>query len=110
MNITGKYLKVWEVEDKGNYVKVNLGEGRKGKDGNYENWTWHGTAFVGDAAEPAKGLQKGDKIEVKAGSISMRKAQDGRYFPNVVVFAFEVMESATPKPAPVDDDEDSLPF
>ena len=39
MNITGKFLKVWKVEEKNGFKKLDLGDSKKMKDGYYENWT-----------------------------------------------------------------------
>ena len=69
-NFSGKYFKVWEVEDKGSMRKVNLGDSAKDKDGNYENWTWFGCLLVGKAKDVA--LKKDDVVEIKSGMIKYR--------------------------------------
>ena len=43
-----RYHKVWEIEDKGNYSKVKLGDSKKDKEGNYTNCTWN-VILVGKA-------------------------------------------------------------
>ena len=91
MNATG-YLRVWKVEEKKNIVVADLGDSRKTKDGDYENWTWFRSAFVGDAKDKASNLSERDLINVTGGQISMRKADDGKYYPNLVIFDFEEVD------------------
>ena len=93
MNCNGKFLRVWEVEDKGNYKKVNLGDSIKQKDGTYKNFTWFNVAFVGNANIE---LREKDVIEIKSGQISMNKSEkNGQWYPNLVVFECEVTERKT---------------
>jgi len=51
LNITGKYLKVWEKEEQNGFIKLNLGDSAKKKDGTYENWTWFGCTLLGNAKD-----------------------------------------------------------
>ena len=90
-NFSGRFMKVWEIEDKGNFKLVNLGDSKKEKDGSYKNFTWYKCAFVGNAAR--KGILKDDKISVTQGQISQEKYND-KWYTKVVVFDFEV-ESST---------------
>jgi len=113
MNINGKYKKVWAVDVKDNYVSVNLGDSKKNKDGEYENWTWFNVAFVGNAKEPAKDLQEGDTIEIINGMVSQNKGQDEKWYTNMVVFEFEVMYKAEGGSQPQDtgsDDSGKMPW
>ena len=121
MNITGKYLKVWEVKEQNGFTKLNLGDSVKLKDGTYENWTWFDCALVGQAKDLE--VSRGDTIEVKSGLISKRKYQKTPedkvvYFDNIVIFEAVVTKQAEqPKPDepktenPLNDtDDDSMPF
>jgi len=69
MNITGKYLKVWKIEEKSGYTFLNLGDSRKDKNGVYENCTWFGCILLGKASE--KTFNEGDLVEVKSAQIFM---------------------------------------
>jgi len=90
LNITGKYVKVWETEDKGKYVQAKLGTSRKDRrDDSYINSNWF-TRFVGDCTGLAKTLAKGDKINILRGSIeSVYDKEQGKTWTNVTVFEFE---------------------
>ena len=111
MNVTGKYLKVWEVEARERVTLVNLGDSRKNKDGGYDSWTWYKTAFVGQAKGPAAQLNKGDVIEIKSGQISQNKADNGKWYTNVVVFEFDVTKHAEEKQESAEEINDGpLPF
>ena len=90
----GKYLKVWEIEDKGNVKIINLGDSRKDRNGAWENCTWFSCMFVGDASR--KEINVNDKIEVTSGTIFMEKYNE-KWSPKVTVFHFNVMESNQPQ-------------
>ena len=90
MNITGKYLKVWKVEEKNGYTKLDLGDSNKKQDGTYENWTWFGCTLMGKAKDVQ--VKEGDVLEVKSGIISKRKYND-KYYDDIRIFEVEVMES-----------------
>ena len=114
MNITGKYLKVWKIEDKGNFKLVDLGDSDKNKDGTYNNYTWFRCLFVSKAAQLQ--LSEKDTIEVTSGKITMEKYQD-KWSPKVVVFEANVTASAQPEQeySPKTDPrhnsfEDDIPF
>ena len=114
LNITGKYVTVWNVEDKGNYIQANLSTGKKNKDGTYTNMSWR-TRFVGNAKGKAKALQDKDKIEIVNGLVENTYDKEKKTtYVNVTVFEFEVMTTAIPKETeygfvPVEDEEE-LPF
>jgi len=115
MNITGKYLRVWKSEVKEKMVIADLGEGKKNKDGGFDNFTWFGVKFVGNCKEKAESLEKGDTVEIVNGLISQRKWED-KWFNDIVVFDFEVMTkgngevvSQTTNDFAVEDDDD-LPY
>lgn len=101
MNITGRFLKVWEVKEIYGTKFVNLGDSKKQKDGSYENWTWFDCLFVGKAKD--KQIEKGDIIDVKGGIIYQKKSDSGKYYTNIVIFefektgTFEVMKKASEK-------------
>lgn len=86
-----RFHKVWEIENKGNYSEVKLGDSRKEKDGTYTNCTWL-ARFVGKAHALAEdlGIVSGDTINVLSGTIFSEKGKNGTYFTKVVIFDFEV--------------------
>lgn len=112
MNITGKYLKVWKIEEVNGLKKVTLGDSKKNQDGTYDNWNWFGCLLVGNAKNVP--LNEGDKVEVISGQISQKKWND-KWMTNIVIFDIEVMESAKPAGYSNDfkvivDSEDEIPF
>ena len=90
MNISGKYLKVWKVQEQNGFTKLDLGDSKKLKDGGYDNFTWFGCTLVGNAKNVA--VNEKDTIEIKSGLITKRKGNDGKWYDDVVIFEFEVME------------------
>ena len=56
-----RYHEVWEIEDKGNYSKVKLGDSKKDKDGNYTNCTWN-AILVGKAQQ--ENVSQNDTINI----------------------------------------------
>jgi hypothetical protein len=110
MNISGKFLKVFEVKvnDKG-YTSVTLSEGEKQKDGTYKNHFWNNIRFAGDCTSKVTGLEKGDVIEIVSGKITPYKSDKGNYFLNTVVFDFNVTKKAVPVQA-VEEEDDDLPY
>lgn len=97
LNITGKYIKVWEVKIHPNMVTADLSSSKKNKDGEYENTNWMGVKFVGESKERATSLRKGDMIEIVSGMAGKRKYQD-KWYDDVVVFDFNVMSKSESKP------------
>jgi len=91
----GKYLKVWEVKENNGYVKLNLGDSIKQKDGTYKNWTWFDCALFGEAAK--KEFVKGDTVEVTSGQI-YQEEYNGKWYTKVKIFHIQKMdvESKTP--------------
>lgn len=114
LNITGKYITVFQVEDKGNYIQANLSTGKKNQDGTYTNMSWR-ARFVGKCKEKAKLLGDKDKIEIISGTVenSYNKEKKALYV-NVTVFDFNLMQANKTEIqpdifVPVADDSD-LPF
>ncbi len=89
LNVTGKYVSVFEVEDKGNYVQANLSTSKKNKDGSYTNNYWK-ARFVGEAYQPAKELISKDKIHILKGAIENHYDKDwDKLYVTVLVFRFK---------------------
>lgn len=113
LNITKSYAKVWEIEDKGNYIQAKIGSSRKDKrDGSYINSNWY-VRFVGSCKDLAKDLQKGDRIVIKNAIVeNVYSKEHNRSYLNVTVFDFEVdSQTSTPGFDDVDDfPDDDLPF
>src|SRR5665648_52670 len=98
LNIGKSYAKIWEVEDKGNYIKAKIGTSRKDKrNDTYINSNWF-AVFLGKCADQAKGLQKGDKIIIANGTVeSVYDKEKQRAYTNVVVFEFEQEQQQAPQ-------------
>ncbi len=94
MNISGKFKKVWKVEEKNGFTKINLGDSKKNKDGSYSNWTWFDCTLMGNAKNVR--LNEGDTIEVTSGVINQRE-YNGKYYNDIVLFEIEVTGNAQPK-------------
>jgi len=87
MQISGKYLKAWKLTEQNGFVKVDLGDSNKKKDGSYDNFTWFGCNLVGNAK--TAGVREGDTVEVKSGIITMNKGKDAKWYTNVTIFEIE---------------------
>ena len=95
-----KFVKTWNVEDKGNFVKAKLQTSEKKQDGSYENSDWF-AAFVGKCVDKAKTLGNGDQITITQGKLTnvYNKEKKVSYL-NMAIFDFEITKSA--KKAPTD--------
>jgi len=85
------YATVWEIEDKGNFVKGRISTSEKNKEGKYVNCYWFVT-FVGKAKEPALALSTKDRIKITSGKISNTTTGEGKNkktYTNVTIFEFE---------------------
>lgn len=101
------YATVWEIEDKGNFVKGRISTSEKNKEGKYVNSNWF-VIFVGKAKEPALALSTKDRIKITSGKISNTITGEGKNkksFVNVVIFDFENMNNSQ-----IDSQMDDLPF
>ena len=118
---SNSFFKVWEVDKKEHECVLTLGTSRKDKrTDEYLNSNWSSVHFVGDAFEKACRLERGDRItNVRLGLSWEPYEKDGKKAytksPRMVVFDFEVADSAKKKPEKEDDDfdfedEGELPF
>lgn len=101
MNITSKFMKVWEVKESNGYTKLDLGDSRKDKDGEYEHCTWFNCLLLGEAAK--KEINKGDTLDITSGQIFMRKYNDN-WYTEIKIWHLTVTKSEENKPS-----EDSKP-
>ena len=107
LNVTGKYVKVWEVKESGKVVKLSLSSSKKNKDNKYENSSWRGRA-VGNCFEKAKSLKKEDMIEIISAGIA-KYEYEGKRYDIITIFDFNII--GKPEPQKKDNDEiDDLPF
>lgn len=91
LNVTGKYVSVYEVEDKGKYCLANLSTSKKNTDGAYTNMYWK-ARFVGNAFDKAKILKNNDRIEITNGVIENNYDKDNeKLWVTVIVFEFYKM-------------------
>jgi len=86
-----KYHKCWEIEDKGTYKKIKIGDSKKKQDGSYENCTWFGI-LVGKAAQVD--INKDDVFTIHSGQVFTNKGNDGKFYTSVTVFELEVTKKA----------------
>ena len=87
-----RFVKVWEVENKGNYHIVSLSTSKKNKDTNeYEtDFSSKFVRFIGTAHTLAADLKKGDTI--KLGSCEVTNKYDkekNTTYTNYLVYSFE---------------------
>ncbi len=90
LNITGKYISVFDVTEKDRYIQANLSSSKKQRDGSYKHMSWR-ARFVGNAVDSARALQNKDKIEITNGLIENNVDDNGRYWYNVIIFDFVQM-------------------
>ncbi len=111
-----KFVKVWEVEVKEKFIKLQVSTGDKKQDGSYENSGWY-LNLVGQAHEQGKNLKKGDTITIKKGKITNVYNKDHKKsFLNLV--AFDIEAPVVDKDEAIDDfqgfqsmeDDSSIPF
>jgi hypothetical protein len=95
MNISGKYLKVWKVKQQNGYTKLDLGDSKKNKDGDYDNWTWFDCLLVGNAKNA--NVNENDTIEITNGIISQEKYKD-KWYTKIVIFDLVVMKREQQQP------------
>ena len=88
-----KYSKVWKIEEVNGLIKVNLGDSKKNKEGNYDNCTWFGCLIVGNAKSVE--LKEGDIVNAH-GQIFQNKVGD-KYYTNVVIFEICLSENSKSK-------------
>ncbi len=99
-NIKDTYAKVWSAEEKPKYVKAQISTSRKDQEGNFINSSWFAN-FVGKCVDKARGLERGTKIKITAGTIENKKTDDGKIYTNVTIFGFDLPdEEGGNEPAP----------
>jgi hypothetical protein len=109
---------VWEVESKGSYALVKLGTSRKdAKTKEYVNSNWSFVRFVGSAAEHIGDVEKGKRIVIVSGGISLEPYMKDNVktwpkSPQIVVFAWDYPDGEGPVSSNHEDEEDSenIPF
>lgn len=92
LNVTGKYISVFEVEEREKYCIANLSTSKKNTDNTYTNMYWR-ARFVGKAFDKAKKLKDKDKIEITNGIIENNydKEKD-KLWVTVTIFEFKKMK------------------
>lgn len=92
LNVTGKYITVFNVEHKEKYVSANLSTYRKDQDGKYKNMYWK-ARFVGKAKEKAESLTNKDNINILNGIIENNYDNEKNIkWYTVVVFDYSINE------------------
>ncbi len=90
-----RFHKVWKVEEKNGFKKIQLGDSKKEKDGNYSNWSWFDVTLVGNAKNQE--INEGDTITILSGRCDKRKYND-KFYDDVVIFEFEVTRRSESNP------------
>jgi hypothetical protein len=115
-------LKIWKIEDKGNYALVQASTGRKEKDKDtWVNSNWSFIRFVGKAHDKIETISPKDRITVLSGNFNNEPyVKDGETVypqkPQMVIFDFEVAgQSSAPSgkrnfDEPPTIDENDIPF
>lgn len=94
LNVTGKFVSVFKVEDKGKYSASNLTTSKKKKDNTYENMYWR-ARYVGEAYPKSLSLKNKDKIEITQAVIENNYDKDNKtLWVTVVIFDFNVQQVA----------------
>ena len=92
LNVTGKFVTVFDVGEKEKYVGANLSTSKKNQDGTYSNMYWKGR-FVGSSKEAAKALKDKDVISIKSGVIeNSYDKENNKLWVTVIIFEFEKVE------------------
>ena len=87
-----RFVKVWEVENKGNYHIVNLSTSKKNKDTNeYEtDFSSKFVRFIGTAHTLASDLKKGDTIKIGSCEVTNKYDKEkNTTYTNYLVYSFE---------------------
>lgn len=133
MQVSNSFITLWkgELNERGFY-KGQISDARKDKDGNYIN-SYYNISAGGDVAKFLASLPERTRLTVKNGRLTnetyTKKDGTKSSYPNLVIFNMEDIElsdssaapqakpasqpkpaAAKPKPAPVDDSDDELPF
>lgn len=85
------YHKVWKIEEKNGFKKIDLGDSKKNADGSYDSFTWFGVTLAGKAKNVE--LNKDDTITIISGQCKKRKYND-KWYDDVVIFDLEVTRKA----------------
>jgi hypothetical protein len=108
---------VWEVEMKGSYAQVKLGTSRKdSRTKEYLNSNWSFVKFVGSAAEHIADVEKGKRIVILSGGISLEPYMKDNVktwpkSPQIVVFAWDYPEGEGPTSYNQEEpEEENIPF
>lgn len=90
LNITGRYVSVFEVEDQGKFAKCNLTSSKKNKDESYTNCYWK-ARLVGEAFKKSKELKDKDKINIKKGIVENQYDKENKKsWVTVTIFDYEL--------------------
>lgn len=112
------FATVWNVEEKGNFVqgRISTSEKDQREEGKYINSNWF-CRFVGRAKDKAASLKERDRIKILTGKVTNIVSGEGenkKSYLNVVVFDYEMLNSAgyTKENVVVQDDidDDDVPF
>lgn len=114
INCIGTYANVFDVEDKGKYVKAHISTSRKDQNDEYINSNWF-AYFFGKAKDKAAALEDKSRIFILQGGVTCEKFDDddgdSKYFTSVKIFDFVTLETnsntkKSTKKKKVDDEDD----
>lgn len=106
-----RYIKIWKIEKKEKFIKLQCSTGDKKQDGTYENSSWF-INLVGKAFDQGANLKENDTITIVQGKISnvYNKEKNTTYL-NVVAFNIEAPESDNMEGfKAMDEGDDDMPF
>ena len=108
--IADNYVKVWKIENKGNYFMGTCSSGTKKQDGTYENSSWN-VKFVGKGAVGAEDIIEGSRLKLTSGGVkSIYNKDTKKTWVDVIVFKWEFVEDKQSEPVVVEEGDDELPF
>jgi len=96
----GQRVKVFKIEDKGNYSLVRFSTSRKDKrDDEYKYSNWSFVRFVGRAHDRLSHVEEGDRIILDGAGISLEPyMKNGEKLypknPQIIVFNFNLLDEA----------------
>lgn len=115
------YAKIWKIDRKDNFTKVQLSTSKKSKDGlKYETDFSGFVSLIGHAHNKAADLKEGDRIKIGDFEVTNSYNKETKVgYTNIAVFEYEIPGATIPQNAPpvsshapVDKEEDpnDLPF
>ena len=107
INISETKGNLYRIQQKGNIVIASFQTAKKIND-KWENMYWN-VKFVGGHKEKLVGLEDKTRIKITKGVVELNKYLE-KYYTNVTVFEFEVLDAKKKETQESDIDDIELPF